>query len=79
MLDLDDVEFTLALVEISAHLVHLGLLKLLLFDLQYLGFQVDHPLLKLVPLLRQLRYLDLLLLIFLLQSAHSVLDALFMV
>ena len=52
MLDLDDVEFTLALVEISAHLVHLGLLKLLLFDLQYLGFQVDHPLLKLIPFLR---------------------------
>ena len=79
MLDLDDVEFTLALFKIIANLVYLGFLKLLLFDLQYLGLQVDHPLLKLVPLLRQLRYLDLLLLIFLPQSAHSVLDALFMV
>ena len=78
MLDLDDVKFTLASVEISAHLLHLSLLKLLLLDLQYLGLQVDHPLLKLVALLRNLRYLDLLLLVFLPQSAHSVLDALFM-
>ena len=77
MLYLDDVEFALASIEISAHFIHLGLFKLLFFDLQYLGLQVDHSFLKLVPLLRQFRYLNLLLLILLPQSAHCVLNALF--
>ena len=79
VLDLDDVEFALTTVKIRAHLLDLSLFKLFLLNLQYLGLQVDHSLLELIPLLRHLRYLDLLRLVLLPQGAHSVLDALLVV
>ena len=79
MLDLDDVELTFPCIKIQSHLFNLRFLKLLLFNLQYFRLQVDNSLLQLVPLLRQLAYLDLLRLILLPERAHGVLDALLVV
>ena len=60
---LDYIEFSLGPIKINLHLVDLCLLELLLFDLLDISLQLYYALLELVPLLGQLRDLNLLRLI----------------
>ena len=59
MLDLDYVQFALTLFQILTHFLDLGFLELLGFDALDLCLQLYDSLLELIPLLRQLRDLNL--------------------
>ena len=76
MLDLEDVELALFLLKRGFDLLNLLILQELLLHLLHLGPHVANSPLQLVPLDRQLRYLDLFRLVLLLQALEGVRDAL---
>ena len=77
MLDLEDVELALFLLQRGFDLLNLCALQEFVSHLLHLGPQVTNPPLQLVPLDRELRYLNLLCLVLLFQALERVGDALF--